>query len=63
MKTLEPCTVVIFGAAGNLSRLKLIPSLLRFELAKRLPEHIAIIGCSIESRQREEWVAEVVKML
>ncbi len=63
MKVLEPCTLVIFGAAGNLSRLKLIPSLFRLELAKRLPEHIAIIGCSIEIRQREEWVAEVVKML
>jgi glucose-6-phosphate 1-dehydrogenase len=63
MKTLEPSTLVIFGAAGNLSRLKLIPSLFRLEIAKRLPEHIAIIGCSIELRQREEWTAEVVKIL
>ncbi len=63
MKVLEPCTLVIFGAAGNLSRLKLIPSLFRLELANRLPEHIVIIGCSIELRQREEWVAEVVQML
>jgi len=63
MKILEPCTLVIFGAAGNLSRLKLIPSLFRLEMANRLPEHIAIIGCSIELRQREEWIAEIVKML
>ena len=63
MKTMEPCTLVIFGAAGNLSRLKLIPSLFRLELAKRLPEHVLILGCSIELRQREEWIAEVVKML
>lgn len=63
MKTLEPCTLVIFGAAGNLSRLKLIPSLFRLELAKRLSEHIVILGCSIEIRQREEWIDEVVKML
>jgi glucose-6-phosphate 1-dehydrogenase len=63
MKILEPCTLVIFGAAGNLSRLKLIPSLFRLEIANRLPEHVAIIGCSIELRQREEWVAEVVQML
>lgn len=63
MKTLEPCTLVIFGAAGNLSRLKLIPSLFRLELARRLSEHIVILGCSIEIRQREEWIDEVVKML
>ena len=60
---MEPCTLVIFGAAGNLSRLKLIPSLFRLELVKRLPEQLAIVGCSIELRQREEWIAEIVKML
>ena len=63
MKTSEPCTLVIFGAAGNLSRLKLIPSLFRLEIAKRLPEQVVILGCSIELRQREEWIEEVVKML
>jgi glucose-6-phosphate 1-dehydrogenase len=63
MKVLEPCTLVIFGAAGNLSRLKLIPSLFRLELVKRLPEQLAIIGCSIELRNPDEWVAEIVKML
>jgi len=63
MKVMEPSTLVIFGAAGNLSRLKLIPSLFRLELAKRLPEQLAIVGCSIELRQREEWIAEIVKML
>ena len=63
MKVMEPSTLVIFGAAGNLSRRKLIPSLFRLEMAKRLPEHIAIVGCSIELRQREEWIAEIVKML
>ncbi len=63
MKVMEPSTLVIFGAAGNLSRLKLIPSLFRLELVKRLPEQLAIVGCSIELRQREEWIAEIVKML
>jgi glucose-6-phosphate 1-dehydrogenase len=63
MKVMEHSTLVIFGAAGNLSRLKLIPSLFRLELVKRLPEQLAIVGCSIELRQREEWIAEIVKML
>jgi glucose-6-phosphate 1-dehydrogenase len=63
MKILEPCTLVIFGAAGNLSRKKLIPSLFRLEMAKRLPERLAILGCGIEQRQREQWINEVDKML
>jgi glucose-6-phosphate 1-dehydrogenase len=63
MKILEPCTLVIFGAAGNLSRRKLIPALFRLEMANRLPEHMVILGCSIEQRQREAWIEEVAKML
>ena len=63
MKTLEPCTLMIFGAAGNLSRRKLIPALFRLEMSKRLPERMVILGCGIEQRRREEWVDEVAKML
>lgn len=63
MKTLEPCTLVIFGAAGNLSRHKLVPALFRLEIAIRLPEHMVILGCGIEQRTREEWIAEVARML
>ncbi|MBI5919485.1 MAG: glucose-6-phosphate dehydrogenase [Nitrosomonadales bacterium] len=63
MKTLEPCTLAIFGAAGNLSRRKLIPALYRLDLAGRLPAGMAILGCGIEPRSREEWVAEVGTML
>ena len=63
MKTLEPCTLVIFGTAGNLSRRKLIPALFRLEMAKRLPEHMVILGCGIEPREREAWIDEVTRML
>lgn len=63
MKILEPCTLVIFGAAGNLSRRKLIPSLFRLEMAGRLPERMAIVGCGIEQRERVQWIDEVNGML
>ena len=63
MKTIDPCTLVIFGAAGNLSRRKLIPGLFRLDMAGRLPDSVLIMGCSIESRSQEEWVAEVCGML
>jgi glucose-6-phosphate 1-dehydrogenase len=63
MKTLEPCTLVIFGAGGNLSRRKLIPALFRLEMAKRLPQQVAILGCDIVPRERDAWLAMVAEML
>ena len=59
MKIIEPCTLVIFGAAGNLSRRKLIPALFSLEKLGRLPDRLVLLGCNIEQRSREEWVAEV----
>lgn len=46
----EPCTYVIFGATGNLSRLKLMPALYHLETAERLPE-----GTSILVLGRRDW--------
>lgn len=63
MKILEPCTLVIFGASGNLSRRKLIPSLFRLELANHLPEQMVIVGCTTKPRQADEWMEIVTAML
>jgi len=63
MKIIEPCTLVIFGAAGNLSRRKLIPALFSLERLGRLPEKLVLLACNIEQRQREDWVAEVCNIL
>jgi glucose-6-phosphate 1-dehydrogenase len=63
MKHVEPSTLVIFGAAGNLSRRKLIPALFRLELGGRLPNGMVILGCSIEERSREAWLEEVGNIL
>ena len=59
MKIIEPCTVVIFGAAGNLSRLKLIPALFSLERGGRLPEKVVLLACNIEKHNREEWITEI----
>jgi glucose-6-phosphate 1-dehydrogenase len=40
----EPCSVVIFGGAGDLSRRKLIPALYNLMLDGVLPANFAIIG-------------------
>ncbi len=63
MKVIEPCTLAIFGAGGNLSRRKLIPALFRLELAKRLPEGMVILGCDITAQSREDWLNLVSEIL
>ena len=63
MKNLNPCTLVIFGAGGNLARIKLMPALYRLEAEHRLPEGTRIIGISREAWNREQWLDEVSGML
>ena len=63
MKILEPCTLAIFGASGNLARIKLIPALFRLETAGRLPEKMVILASSREAWTREQWLEEVSTML
>jgi glucose-6-phosphate 1-dehydrogenase len=39
-----PCTVVIFGAAGDLTKRKLLPALYNLKVAGLLPREFAIVG-------------------
>ncbi|GAB1233116.1 glucose-6-phosphate dehydrogenase [Ferrigenium sp. UT5] len=59
MKTLEPCTLVFFGAGGNLSRKKLIPALFHLEMLGRLPQDLVILGCDITHYETDAWHAMV----
>ena len=43
---LEPCTVVIIGASGDLAHRKIIPSLFNLYQNNTLPEPFLIVGCS-----------------
>ncbi|OIO75427.1 MAG: glucose-6-phosphate dehydrogenase [Gallionellaceae bacterium CG1_02_56_997] len=63
MKPLEPCTLTFFGAGGNLSRKKLIPSLFNLEIAQRLPENLVILGCDIAQYEQEVWLKFVSDIL
>ena len=60
---LEPCTFVIFGATGNLSRNKLMPALYHLEEAGRLPDGLMILGFGRREWSDEQWRAEVKKMV
>ena len=62
-KNVEPCTYVIFGATGNLSRRKLMPALYHLEAEGRLPEGTVILAISRRNWSRDAWIEEVRKML
>lgn len=55
----EPCTYVIFGATGNLSRLKLMPALYHLEAAGYLPEGTMILAVGRRDWDREQCIAEI----
>ncbi len=47
--------IVIFGASGDLTRRKLMPSLYLLHKNKRLPPHLAILGVSRTAYKDEEY--------
>ena len=60
----EPCSLVIFGATGNLAQLKLIPALFQLEMADRLHEQMKILAFARRDMNDEGWcgyVADVLK--
>ena len=59
----EPCTYVIFGATGNLSRRKLVPALYHLEVDNRLPQDTVILSLSRREMDLNEWLGEVREMV
>ena len=58
-KTVEPCTIVIFGASGDLTSRKLIPALYHLHAEKQLPSPVRIIGFARREKSHEAWRAEL----
>jgi glucose-6-phosphate 1-dehydrogenase len=59
----EPCTYVIFGATGNLSRIKLMPALYHLDVANQLPEGTRILAIGRRPWDQQKWLAEVRDMI
>ena len=51
----EPCTVVIFGATGDLTHRKLIPALYNLAVDGELPTGVKIIGFARREKSDEEF--------
>jgi glucose-6-phosphate 1-dehydrogenase len=51
----DPCTLVIFGAAGDLTKRLLIPSLYNLHASKLLPEEFALVGVTAAKFSDEDF--------
>ncbi len=59
----EPCTYVIFGATGHLSRNKLMPALYHLEADHHLPEGTKILCTGRSEWSDDSWREEVRNMM
>ena len=60
---IDPCTLVLFGASGNLARVKLYPGLFRLDLLGRLPETMKILAVGRQVVDLDAWRADIKSML
>jgi glucose-6-phosphate 1-dehydrogenase len=62
-KAAAPCVFVLFGAAGDLTKRKLVPALFNLVKAKLLPENFAIVGVSVDDLSLEAFGNQVSEFL
>lgn len=63
MSKIDPCTLVLFGASGNLSRVKLMPGLFRLDSIGRLPADLKILSVGRQDVSLDAWRADIKSML
>src|SRR6266545_4619683 len=56
-----PCAIVIFGAAGDLTKRKLLPALYNLKASGHLPRQLAIIGVARKEKSHEQFREEQSK--
>ena len=62
-KPADPCTMVIFGASGDLTKRLVVPALYNLARTKVLPEKFALIGVALSERTTESWRDHLYGML
>ena len=55
----ESCVLVIFGASGDLTARKLVPSLYEMGKAGQLPRTIEVLGVARREKSDDQWRAEL----
>jgi len=62
-KVAGPCVFVLFGAAGDLTKRKLIPAVFNLVKAKLLPDTFAVMGVSVDDLDVEAFRQQVSEFL
>src|SRR5881394_1024433 len=55
----QPCTMVIFGATGDLTHRKLIPALYNLAAGGDLPQQFKVVGFARREKTDDEFRAEL----
>src|SRR6266699_2431720 len=58
-KPVAPCSIVIFGASGDLTARKLIPAFYHLFKEEQMPPSFRIIGFARREKNDEAWRAEL----
>ena len=58
-----PCTMVIFGAAGDLTKRLVTPALYNLVTVGRLPESFRLVGIDLAAKTSEEWSQGLTEMM
>src|SRR5882762_10836311 len=62
-KAAGPCVMVLFGAAGDLTKRKLVPALFNLVKAKLLPKDFAVVGVSVDDLTLEQFRNQITGFL
>src|SRR5215467_8074483 len=62
-KPAEPCSIVIFGASGDLTSRKLIPALYHLHKEKQMPPEFRIVGFARREKSDDSWRTELRQAL
>jgi glucose-6-phosphate 1-dehydrogenase len=62
-KALDPCSIVIFGASGDLTARKLVPALYHLAKEKQMPSDFRIVGFARREKTDESWRTELREAL
>ncbi len=55
----DPCTIVIFGASGDLTKRKLVPALYNLKVLKLLPQNFSVVGVAMTESDDESYRAKI----
>ena len=59
----EASTLLLFGAKGNLARVKLFPGLFKLDLAGKLHPDMKIVSIGRQEESHEEWIINLKSII